>query len=84
MPALRPKFLLTKDSFEIGEQHITKDSPISQPTNTRINPLHPFRRMADKMDIDAVNGEKEEERIGPAPDLPPEKSNGNPLRDWRV
>ena len=30
--------------------------------------------MADKMDVDAVNGEKEEETVGPAPDLPPERS----------
>lgn len=30
--------------------------------------------MADKMDIDAVNGEKEEEKVGPAPNLPPERS----------
>ena len=30
--------------------------------------------MADKMDVDAVNGEKEEEKVGPAPELPPEKS----------
>ena len=29
---------------------------------------------ADKMDIDAVNGEKEEEKVGPAQDLPPERS----------
>ena len=30
--------------------------------------------MADKMDVDAVNGEKEEERVGPAPDLPADRS----------
>ena len=30
--------------------------------------------MADKMDIDAVNGEKEEEKVGPAPPLPAERS----------
>ena len=30
--------------------------------------------MADKMDVDAVNGEREEETVGPAPDLPPERS----------
>jgi len=30
--------------------------------------------MADKMDIDAVNGEKEEEKVGPAPNLPAERS----------
>ncbi|KAK4613287.1 putative 26S proteasome regulatory subunit rpn3 [Fulvia fulva] len=29
--------------------------------------------MADKMDIDAVNAEKQEESVGPAPDLPPER-----------
>ncbi|KAK5119178.1 hypothetical protein LTR85_007792 [Meristemomyces frigidus] len=29
--------------------------------------------MADKMDVDAVNGEKEEETVGPAPDLPAER-----------
>ncbi|KAK3710915.1 26S proteasome non-ATPase regulatory subunit [Vermiconidia calcicola] len=29
--------------------------------------------MADKMDIDAVNGQKEEEKVGPAPELPPER-----------
>ncbi|KAK4498093.1 hypothetical protein PRZ48_010749 [Zasmidium cellare] len=29
--------------------------------------------MADKMDVDAVNGEKQEESVGPAPDLPPER-----------
>lgn len=30
--------------------------------------------MADKMDVDAVNGEEKEESVGPAPDLPPERS----------
>jgi len=30
--------------------------------------------MADKMDIDAVNLAKEEEKVGPAPELPPERS----------
>lgn len=30
--------------------------------------------MADKMDVDAVNGEKEQEKVGPAPELPPERS----------
>jgi 26S proteasome regulatory subunit N3 len=30
--------------------------------------------MADKMDIDAVNGEKQAESAGPAPTLSPEKS----------
>jgi hypothetical protein len=31
--------------------------------------------MADKMDVDAVNGEREEETVGPAPThLPPERS----------
>ncbi|KAK5131542.1 hypothetical protein LTR08_000869 [Meristemomyces frigidus] len=29
--------------------------------------------MADKMDVDAVAGEKEEEKVGPAPDLPAER-----------
>jgi 26S proteasome regulatory subunit N3 len=29
--------------------------------------------MADKMDIDAVNGEKQAESVGPASTLPPEK-----------
>ncbi|KAK4574086.1 26S proteasome non-ATPase regulatory subunit [Recurvomyces mirabilis] len=29
--------------------------------------------MADKMDIDAVNGEKEEVKVGPAPNLPAER-----------
>jgi 26S proteasome regulatory subunit N3 len=33
--------------------------------------------MADKMDIDAVNGEREEETVGPAPELPPERSTIN-------
>ena len=35
--------------------------------------------MADKMDIDAVNGEKEEEKVGPAPPLPAERSK---LLSW--
>lgn len=26
------------------------------------------------MDVDAVNGEREEETVGPAPELPPERS----------
>ncbi len=30
--------------------------------------------MADKMDVDAVNGDKKEEKVGPAPDLPAERS----------
>jgi hypothetical protein len=30
--------------------------------------------MADKMDIDAVNGEKQTESVGPASTLPPERS----------
>lgn len=30
--------------------------------------------MADKMDIDAVNGEKEAEKVGPAPELPADRS----------
>lgn len=30
--------------------------------------------MADKMDVDAVKGEKEEEKVGPAPNLPAERS----------
>ncbi|KAK5169185.1 26S proteasome non-ATPase regulatory subunit [Saxophila tyrrhenica] len=29
--------------------------------------------MADKMDVDAVSGAREEETVGPAPDLPPER-----------
>ncbi|KAK5146533.1 26S proteasome non-ATPase regulatory subunit [Rachicladosporium monterosium] len=29
--------------------------------------------MADKMDIDAANGDKEEEKVGPAPNLPAER-----------
>ncbi|KAK4539307.1 hypothetical protein LTR36_000800 [Oleoguttula mirabilis] len=29
--------------------------------------------MADKMDVDAVNGEKSQETVGPAPDLPAER-----------
>ena len=30
--------------------------------------------MADKMDIDAVNGEKEEAKVGPAQNLPAQRS----------
>jgi hypothetical protein len=30
--------------------------------------------MADKMDVDATNGEKEEEKVGPAPNLPADRS----------
>lgn len=30
--------------------------------------------MADKMDVDAVNGEREQETVGPAKELPPERS----------
>ena len=30
--------------------------------------------MAEQMDIDAVNAEKQEESVGPAPQLPPERS----------
>ena len=39
---------------------------------------HPTPRiMAGKMDVDAVNGEKEGERVGPAADLPPERSTSS-------
>ena len=35
--------------------------------------------MADKMDVDAVNGEREAETVGPAQtDLPPERSMFSP------
>ena len=35
--------------------------------------------MADKMDVDAVNGERDEETVGPAQtDLPPERSMSLP------
>lgn len=30
--------------------------------------------MADKMDIDAVAADKQEEKVGPAPELPAERS----------
>lgn len=30
--------------------------------------------MADQMDVDAVKGEQQEEKVGPAPDLPAERS----------
>ncbi|OTA25030.1 hypothetical protein BTJ68_12116 [Hortaea werneckii EXF-2000] len=29
--------------------------------------------MADQMDVDAVKGEQQEEKVGPAPDLPAER-----------
>ncbi|KXT13061.1 hypothetical protein AC579_3468 [Pseudocercospora musae] len=35
--------------------------------------------MAEKMEVDAVNGEKQEESVGPAPDLPPERIIQNNL-----
>ena len=36
---------------------------------------HKSLKMADKMDVDAVNGEREEETVGPAQiDVPPERS----------
>jgi hypothetical protein len=35
--------------------------------------------MAEKMDVDAVNGEREQETVGPAQtDLPPERSTASP------
>lgn len=48
-------------------------SQLHPPHNTPPIPTNPHQ-MANKMDIDAVNGEREEETVGPAPDLPPERS----------
>lgn len=48
------------------------------PSHQRRPPTTSSFEMADKMDIDAVNGEKREAGVGPAPDLPPERSTSTP------
>lgn len=63
---------------------LRRPSPLLQPKHTHslsLSSLDIFTtspvqhiNMAGKMDIDAVNGEKKEESVGPAPELTPERS----------
>ena len=50
---------------------------IHHPTPFHLSTRHVIlftAEMADQMDVDAVKGEQQEEKVGPAPDLPAERS----------
>lgn len=52
-------------------------SPPSSTTPIHLSTRHVTlftAEMADQMDVDAVKGQQQEEKVGPAPDLPAERS----------
>lgn len=79
----QPKFShetgVVSSGAESNTNHQARDQQQPHPPPIYSPSPHYTANMADKMDIDAVNGEKEQETVGPAPDLPPERSTSPAL-----